>query len=241
MLLVEVHAAPVNEKTMPNFPIDLGNPTDGESAVRHLFPMFHDSAALAAAWKDFCIPLHAVAARFLGPQVRSRVDPEDIVQSAYRTLYRRAKSAAADAAGPPPPDPSSAPDDPGLLWKLLLTVTIRKAINKRIAELRAKRSAAATFSGDGPDWAGAVAAPTPAEVAEQAEAVADLKACLIRGFEYVAHQRIATLILEGLSAKEIAARIGCVERTVFRVKREMEEAAVAWLDESATEGAADGG
>ena len=206
-------------------------PPAGPPAVRELLPMFLDPAVVSAVWERFCVPLHTIAARHLGPRVRGRVDPEDVVQSVYRTLYRRAKSAAAEAACPPQPAPA-APDDPGLLWKLLVTITIRKAINKRVAQLRRKRSVAATVSGDGPDWEGAAAEPTPAELVEQAESLAALKAALVDAFTHASHRRIAALVLEGRGAKEIAAEVGCVERTVYRVKSEMEESAVGWLGET---------
>jgi DNA-directed RNA polymerase specialized sigma24 family protein len=197
--------------------------------IGHLLPMFLDPAVVTAVWERFCIPLQGVAARFLGSRVQGRVGPEDVVQSVYRTLYRRAKSAAAAAAGAPQPARPANPDDPDTLWKLLVTVTIRKAINKRVAHLRQKRSAAATLSGAGPDWAGAAAEPTPAEIAEQAETVANLKAALVGQFDHDLHKRIAAMVLDGARASEVAAAVGCVERTVYRVKREMEDAVAGIL------------
>jgi len=147
----------------------------------------------------------------------------------YRTLYRRAKSTAIAVAGPTPPTHTTRLDDHDSLWKLLVTVTIRKAINKRVAQLRQKRSAAATTSGDGPDWAGVSAGPTPDELAEQEESVANLKQSLIATFNHNLHKQIVALVLEGQSAAEVAAAVGCVERTVYRVKRELEDATIGLL------------
>lgn len=205
-------------------------------AVDHLLPMFLDPATIAAVWERFCIPLHSVAARYLGMQVRTRIDAEDVVQSVYRTLYRRAKSTASAAAGPTPTTHPTKLDDSDSLWKLLVTVTIRKAINKRVTQLRLKRSVAATTSGEGPDWAGAATEPTPDEIAEQAESVANLKTSLIATFNHDLHKRIAALLLEGRNAAEIAALVGCVERTVYRVKRDLEEAAIGLLGVLEAEG-----
>ena len=52
----------------------------GHSAVRHLLPVFLDPAAVEAIWKEFWVPLHAVAARHLVGQLLelgAMVDGED--------------------------------------------------------------------------------------------------------------------------------------------------------------------
>lgn len=206
-------------------------------AVSQLLPMFRNPELVEAIWKRFCVPLHRVAARYLGEHVRVRIDPEDVVQSVYRTLYRRALSVASAASGPTPPTGPVSPDDPDALWKLLATVTMRKAINKRMSQLRLKRSVAMTVTDAGLDWAGATAEPTPAELGEQEQAVANLKRALSGGFKHDLHKKIAALVLDGRSAAEVAAEVGCVERTVYRVKRELEEAAFGVLAGLETEDA----
>src|SRR5262249_15594278 len=71
--------------------------------------------------------MHELAERHLAPGLRRRVGPEDVVQSACRTLLRRAKNGEfqlADSAG---------------LWRLLCAITLTKIREQARFHLRKKR------------------------------------------------------------------------------------------------------
>jgi RNA polymerase sigma factor (sigma-70 family) len=112
-------------------------------------------------------------------------------------------------------------DDRDDLWRLLVTITERKAVDQMRRARRVKRGGGrvrteADLAG-GPDELAALdqfagPQPTPEFVAEFAEEYRRLFEAL-RDEEL---RRIAVWKLEGYSLDEIAARLGCARRTVSR-------------------------
>jgi DNA-directed RNA polymerase specialized sigma24 family protein len=136
-----------------------------------------------------------------------KVDPEDVVQSAFKSFFVRHRAgmlAVADRDG---------------LWNLLTLITLRKCADRAeyfLAERRdAAREATGSAGGDGPDaWLGALdREPRPEEALLLAETVEHL-------FRDVsAHERpILELSLQGYTASEISARLGRAERSVRRLR-----------------------
>jgi DNA-directed RNA polymerase specialized sigma24 family protein len=107
------------------------------------------------------------------------------------------------------------------LWVLLVVVAARKAINSARDQRRRKRGggrvlAEADLVAGGGDGEGPLARvvgrePTP----ELAALVAESLQIRLEGLDDVL-RRIALLRLEGYTNGEIAARLGCAERTVIR-------------------------
>src|SRR5262245_3964011 len=171
-----------------------------------------DAAAAQPLWERYHRRLVALARTKLRSARRRAADEEDVVQNAFHSFFRGV------AAGRFP-----RLDDRDNLWRLLVVITARKALDQ-LAHEQSKRRGGGTLRGEsrigigGTGWDGDGLAeivgdePTPefaAQVAEQAERLLDLL-----GDESL--RRVAVGKMEGLTNDEIAARLGCSRRTVAR-------------------------
>jgi len=140
----------------------------------------------------------------LGRQLRSKVDPEDVVQSAYKSLLIRYGAAARSLEGWDG------------LWRLLTLITIRKCADRahyHEADCRDLNREAGNAS---PWRETAGREPTPDEAAVLAETVEELLSGL-HGDE----RTIIELSLQGYSTQEISEQIGRAERTVRRLRNQV--------------------
>ena len=145
----------------------------------------------------------------LDRRIRRREDEEDVVQSMYKSFCLRQQRGEFDLAGR------------DALWKLLVTITLRKAGNAAKAQGREKRNIrreqtvpvdddarSALWALEQMDAAG----PSPAEAALLNEA-------LERRLEALADpqlRQIALWRLEGYANRDIADRLDCTERSIER-------------------------
>jgi RNA polymerase sigma-70 factor (ECF subfamily) len=126
---------------------------------------------------------------------RRREDPEDVVQSAFRTFFRR------NAKGEFHIDSSVD------LWRLLVTIT-RHKILKHVEKLGAgKRNPKREEYAEGDDLRGQV--PTPEEAAIAADLMEEALAGLDETYVKVLHMR-----LQNCTEEEIAAKLGCTRAFV---------------------------
>jgi RNA polymerase sigma factor (sigma-70 family) len=185
---------------------DAGSVTLMIHQLRSDDPALRDEAA-RRIWDHYFRELLELARRHLSGRVRARVDEEDVLQSVYQSVCRRQQQGAFDLSGR---------DD---FWKLLVTITLRKARSAARWHTREKRDVRRE-EGVGPsdDELEALAArqpalgPTPEEAAAFAEAFR-------RRLELLpdpALRDIALRKLEGHGNREIALQLGCTERTVER-------------------------
>jgi RNA polymerase sigma-70 factor (ECF subfamily) len=161
-----------------------------------------DDAAAAAVFHRYAARLIALARSRLGQEVRQKVDPEDVLQSVYRSFFERQRGGQFEVEGW------------DSLWSMLALITLRKCANQ-VAHFRAacrdvRREVAA---GPDADPAGEAPAgdPSPSEAAVLTEVVEQL----LSGLE-PRDREIVTLHLQGYSIPEISARVGWAERTVHR-------------------------
>jgi RNA polymerase sigma-70 factor (ECF subfamily) len=166
-----------------------------------------DSAAPRELLQRFTRQLIALARGRFGPPVRHKVDPEDVVQSAYKSFFRRYGAGNLDAG------------NWNSLWGLLTLITLRKCA-ERVAYHRAEcRDSAREVScpideEEKVPWLEAISRePTPVEAALMREAVEQLFAGL-DGKE----RPIVELSLQGYTTQEISERLGHPERTVRRLR-----------------------
>ncbi len=175
-----------------------------------------DRDAAAEVFHRFSHRLIALARSRLDHLLRTKVDPEDVLQSVYKSFFLR------HAEG------EYAVDSWDSLWSLLTVITLRKCIRRReffrAARRDVLREAGPLPEADasGADWEALAQGPTPSEAACLAEAVERLMQ------ELAPRERdILALSLQGYTCGEISARVGRTERTVQRVlqriRRRIEE------------------
>lgn len=157
-----------------------------------------DAAAQQQLWDRYFERLTAVARTRLGGH-RRESDEEDVALSVFHSFFR----AAREGRYPKLTDRTG-------LWPLLVTITARKSINAVRRQNAQKRSAAAEEAT--PDLGQLMGRePSPQFAAEIAEQVDQMLGHLdeeLRG--------IAVMKLEGYENREIAAKLGIVERSVSR-------------------------
>jgi len=173
----------------------------GDAAERDL--------AARLIWQRYFRDLLELARNNLNKRIRRREDEEDVLQSMYKSFCLRQQRGEFDLASR------------DALWKLLVTITLRKARNAANKQMREKRDVGReqTISdqddGESGQWVLEQmdsSGPSPAEAALLNEA-------LERRLEMLDDaqlREIALWRLEGYTNGEIAARLDCTERSIER-------------------------
>jgi RNA polymerase sigma-70 factor (ECF subfamily) len=163
----------------------------------------HDEAARQILQR-FARQLVAMARRRFDGALKHKFDPEDVVQSAYKSFFYRYAEGNIDVG------------NWNSLWGLLTIITVRKC-TERIAYHRAgRRDAAREVSASAPTSHLAILSrePTPDEAIELSETVDRLLCGLDE------HERpVVEMSLQGYSTREISEKLDRAERTV-RLLRE---------------------
>jgi RNA polymerase sigma-70 factor (ECF subfamily) len=162
--------------------------------------------AAAEVFHRFAGRLIALARTHLDGRLRQKVDPEDVLQSVYKSFFLRHAQGQLN------------PHDWDSLWSLLTVITVRKCgrwrerfqAGRRDVHAEVALQAPADESGGG--WEALAGDPTPSEAAVLAETVEELP----RGLEG-RDRDIVALTLQGYTAAEISAQLRRPERTVYRV------------------------
>jgi RNA polymerase sigma-70 factor (ECF subfamily) len=162
-----------------------------------------DGAAAREVFERFTQQLIALAHCPFHPAFRHKVDPEDVVPSAYKSFFRRYRGEALNVG------------TWENLWGVLMVMTLRKC-SERVAYYRApcrdaQREVAPPLAAeDGAAWPGAPGGePTPLEAAMLSETVDQLLADLNDD-----ERQVVELSLQGYTTQEISQRLGRAERTV---------------------------
>jgi RNA polymerase sigma-70 factor (ECF subfamily) len=166
-----------------------------------------DDAAAQQLFERFTHQLLVLAHRHIDAGLRHKVDPEDVVQSAYKSFFFR-----------------YGPDNLEVvnwnsLWGLLTLITVRKCAERaayhRAGRRDAAREVASPRQEDGAPWPEPFGRePTPLEAAVLSETVGQLLAGLDED-----ERPILELSLQGYTTREIGEQLGRAERTV-RLLRE---------------------
>ena len=163
-----------------------------------------DQAAAREIFQRFVDKLIRLARRQFDAALRRKVDPEEVVQSAYKSFFLRYGEGKLEI------------HDWGSLWGMLTVITLRKCFDRveyyRAARRDVKREAAAQQA-CAPWWEAVARDPTPEEGAILAETVE----LLLRRLED-AERPILELSLQGYTTQEISERLGRPERTVRRLR-----------------------
>jgi RNA polymerase sigma-70 factor (ECF subfamily) len=159
-----------------------------------------DPLAAEAIFARYARRLTCLAEQQLSHKLAARLDGADVVQSVFRTFFRRS------AAG------EFRIDSSGELWRLLVHITLQKARAFRRQHTAALRDVNAEAPGGAAVLAEAVAhEPGPAEAAALVDQIREL----LRGLPAL-YCDLLQLRLEGHSVIETAVRLGVSRRTVHR-------------------------
>jgi RNA polymerase sigma-70 factor (ECF subfamily) len=155
-----------------------------------------------------------VARRQLPERIRGRLDPEDIVQSVFRSFFGRLREGEFSF------------DDSHDLWRLLTVMTYHKVQNSIKHHQRGRRDVRREHSTD-ENLATRIAEPTPGP-----EDVVILCDCLERliGNLPAEYKEIVKLRLDGNTIAEIAKKVNYSQRTVLRVLGNVQSEAVKQLE-----------
>ncbi len=185
-----------------------------------------DLAAAQPLWERYHRRLVALARKKLQSSPRRGADEEDVVQSAFHSFFQGVVHGRFPQL-----------DDRDNLWRLLVVITARKALDQ-LAHEHTKRQGSGTGTVQGesrigsgrPDWDAAAieqvvgTEPTPefaAQVAEQYQRLLDLlgdgSLC-----------QVAVWKMEGFTNDEVAGKLDCSRRTVAR---KLETIRIIWNKE----------
>lgn len=169
-----------------------------------------ESAAAQRIWDTYYTKLVRLARRKLGAAPRRAADEEDVAVAAFHSFCRGVEQRRFPQL-----------DNRNDLWQVLVMVTARKAIDQNQAERRQKRgggrvrgeSAFERHDAQNRSLGDVIGRePTP----EFAALVAEEFASLLARLEDEGLRTLSLLKLQGYSNVEIAAQLGCGQRTVER-------------------------
>jgi RNA polymerase sigma-70 factor (ECF subfamily) len=166
-----------------------------------------DEAAAREIFERFVRKLVGLARRQLEPILRRKVEPEDVVHSAYKSFFLRYAAGELEV------------HDWGNLYGLLTVITLRKCLNRieyHRAECRDVHREVAAHPGAAgalPWWQAVAREPTPEEAAVLAETIDQL----LRSLQEE-ERPILEMSLQGHTTQEISERLGLAERSVRRMR-----------------------
>ena len=169
-----------------------------------------DDRAATEVFQRYMNKLVVLARRQFDGVLRRKVDPEDVVQSAYKSFFLRYGEGKLEV------------QDWRNLWGLLTMITLRKCLDRveyhRAERRDVRREAAAQPGSEGsePWWQAVSREPTPEEATVLAETVEQLLRDLPE-----AERPILELSLQGYTAREICDRTGRAERSVRRLREQI--------------------
>ena len=176
-----------------------------------------DQQAADALFQRYADRLIALARSRLSAQMSRRVDPEDVVQSAYRSFFADVREGRYQV------------ERGGDLWHLLVAITLNKVerqVERHTSQKRAVHREQQLGSDDSQlAFERVLAAREPSPVA--ALVLADQVEQLMRPLD-LSQRRMLELRLQGHNLVEIAAACRCSEATVRRLLDRIKEQLKLW-------------
>lgn len=167
-----------------------------------------DPDAGAMLFTRYAVRLSRLAQQHLSRRLAGRLDGSDVVQSVFRSFFARAERGEFRI------------DDSAQLWRLLVTITLRKTRRSGRHHTAERRDAAREQSpADDEGFLIAIAAePGP----DAAVALADQVEALLQGLTPW-HAQVLELRLAGHSPTEIAGQHGKSRQAVYRALADLQE------------------
>ncbi|MFO0809771.1 MAG: sigma-70 family RNA polymerase sigma factor [Gemmataceae bacterium] len=189
--------------TEPNPPVPSGRlPASTDTNLLERFRAGEGDAA-TELYVRYASRLLNVAAARVSPDLKQRVDPEDIVQSVFRTFFRRAALGQYEV-----PDGEE-------LWKLFLVIGLNKIREAAAHHHAAKRDLRRTMGGEATD--SAVTENQDIALVALQTAIDELLAPLPDSYRQAVRLRI-----DRYEVAEIAQMTGRSKRSVERILREFQ-------------------
>jgi RNA polymerase sigma-70 factor (ECF subfamily) len=163
-----------------------------------------DGEAARQLYDCYVQRLLAVARRRLGTPLQSRVDPEDIVQSVFRTFFGRLKAGKFRL---------EEQDD---LCKLLVRITVNKTLRQVAYQKAAKRDPGQEAGQEDPGRERLLELMAREPDPEEAAAFVDQLQAFLAA-QPPQDRRVIELRLQGYGTDEIARQLGVADRTVRRL------------------------
>jgi RNA polymerase sigma-70 factor (ECF subfamily) len=167
-----------------------------------------EDAAAREVFLRFAARLAGLARRHLDARLAVKVDPEDVVQSAYKSFFIRQRDGGFDVG------------NWDGLWGVLTMITLRKCAD-RAAYYRAEKRDVTRETGGGPD----ASAPAVVEfvldrepLPDEAAVLTETVEALFRAIDDPDERAILQLSLQGHTAAEISVQLGRAERSVRRLR-----------------------
>jgi RNA polymerase sigma-70 factor (ECF subfamily) len=185
-----------------------------DSSFENLMARLHagDERAADKIFKLYAHRLIGLARHHLDGVIRRKVDPEDVVQSVFRSFFQRNAQGDWNL------------DDWDSLWSMLTVITVRKC-GHRIGHFRAHRrdiqrevSMQKRPDQSSGGWEAIAREPTPDEAARLSETVEQLMRELDER-----DRPVLSLSLQGYSIPEISAETGRTERTIYRAMERIKQ------------------
>lgn len=189
----------------------MSEPADDQDLIRRL--RSGSDTAAREVFDRYVERLLLLSKRRIGQRMNSRVDPEDVVQSVFRTFFTRMKKDQFEVG---------AEDD---LFKLLVRITVHKTL-RQIAHHKAAKRDPSQEAGHGDD---------AHEMLMQAMDSEPSPETVVTFMDQLEHflgrlppqdRQILELRVQGFSTDEIAEQIGSYDRKVRRVLERIRALAV---------------
>jgi RNA polymerase sigma-70 factor (ECF subfamily) len=160
-----------------------------------------DPQAPDALYALFARRLTRIAEEHLSRRLAGRLDGDDVVQSAFRTFFRR------NAAG------EFVIDSSGQLWRLLVRITLLKAKARARHHTAGVRDVGAEAAAGGDPWLLEAVSREPSPL--EAVMLIDQIEALLEGLPPF-YGQVLELRLQGVGPGEIASRLGFSRQTIQR-------------------------
>lgn len=168
-----------------------------------------EDAAAREVFVRFAARLAGLARRHLDARLAVKVDPEDVVQSAYKSFFLRQRDGELDVG------------NWDGLWGVLTLITLRKCADRAAYYRAGKRDVHREMAGG----TGADSSPAMVELAldrepqpDEAAVLAETVEALFRAIDDSDERAILELSLQGYTATEISEKLGRAERSVRRLR-----------------------
>ena len=185
---------------------DPAGDSDSDRSLLERFQRGQDDAA-TQLYLRYAERLHALTAAQVGPDLKTRLDPEDIVQSIFRTFFRRA--AAGEYEVPEGEE----------LWKLFLVIALNKVRSIGIHHHRAKRDSRQTTGGT------AFEAAVSRRHGYDSNSLTILRMVIDDALAGLpkSQREVIALRIEGHEVNEIAERVGRARRSIERILQDFRQ------------------